>query len=601
MKQKPFENIVNSKLISAALLVVFFLTVIAFLPSFNSSFHLDDYDQIVNANLKNISSAQIIKTYPATRWLVFLSFKANAAIHGYDVFGYHLVNFILHLISVFLIFKITELLFFFVKRNHPAAIYSLSPKLAALFAAAVFAVHPLQSQPVIYITQRLMLSASLCYLLAMFSLARGYLPGKSKLAGWIGAITAFLIGALCKEIIVTLPVILILLTWIFLQPPDFKSWTKKNWLLTVGISFVIIAVPIVIFMNIIKWDFSQLKQAWNSVGGALYVNTPGLNRYTYILTQTKVLLKYIGLFFFPVGFQIDPDVKLCAVWYSPVFLISSFTIFFLFVISWLLRKISPLILWGLLFYFIVMLPQSSIIPTPDLMFEHRAYLGVAGLIWAFLGVVCLFTRYIHYKSIKVFVRSCAVILILFLVFLTYNRAAVWKTELSLWADAYSKSPDKSRVVSNYVNSLLNNNDESNAIIILEKKLNSSESVPPFLITTLANIYAQNGKIKEAQKLYYKSLKADYTNPETRYNLALMFYLLKDIKNARYHAVRLKRLHPDYNDAYYLLGVIYASKDDTFSYATNNLSIYFQKAPDGENIESAKTLMKLLIKTKEIDK
>ena len=593
MMKTHSKYLFDSKFTIAAFFLIVCVAVIAFLPSFNSSFHLDDYDQIVNTNIKNISTLQIIKTYPATRWLVFFSFKANASINGYNVFGYHLVNFFLHLISVFLIFKITDFLFFFIRRNKPVAISSFSPKLAALFAAAVFAVHPLQSQPVIYITQRLMLSATLCYLLALYSLARGYLPGKSKVIGWTGAVIAFVFGALCKEIIVTLPVILILMTWIFLQPPDFKLWTKKNWIIAAIVSALIIIIPIVIFMNIIKWDFNQLKQAWNSIGGALHINTPGLNRYTYALTQTKVLLKYIGLFLWPAGFQIDPDVKLCATWSSPAFLASSVTIIFLFITSWLLRKIAPLILWGLLFYFIVMLPQSSIIPTPDLMFEHRAYLGVAGLIWASLGIICLITKYVNFKSTKFFVRSIAVIIILFLAFLTYNRANVWKTELSLWADAYSKSPEKSRVVNNYVNALLNNNDESNAVIILEQKLNNSDFVPPFIVTTLANIYAQNGKLKEAKDLYYKSLKADYTNPETRYNLALMFYLLGDIKNARHHAVRLKRLHKDYSDAYYLLGIIYSAKEETFSYATNNLSIYLNKDPNGENVESARTLLKML--------
>ena len=581
-----------------AFFLILFLAVIAFLPSFTSSFHLDDYDQIVNTNLKNISSVQIIKSYPATRWLVFLSFKANAAIHGYNVLGYHIVNFILHLISVFLIFKITELLFFFVRKNYPAAFYSFSPKLAALFAAAVFAIHPLQSQSVIYITQRLMLGASLCYLLAIFSLARGYLPGKSKIIGWIGAAVAFLIGALCKEIIVTLPVILILLTWIFLQPPDFKSWTKKNWLLTFGISLLIIAVPIVIFLNIIKWDLGQLKQAWHSIGGALYVHTPGLNRYTYALTQTKVLLKYIGLFFWPAGLQIDPNIKLITGCFSPIFLLSLFTIIILFISSWLLRKTAPLILWGFLFYFIVMIPQSSIIPTPDLMFEHRAYLGVAGLIWAFLGFIGLLTKYIHYKSIKFFIRSCAVIIILILSCLTYNRATVWKTELTLWADAYNKSPEKSRVVNNYANSLLNNNDVSNAVIILEKKLNDSESVPPFIITTLANVYAQNGSLEKAAKLYFKALKGNYQDLEARYNLALISHARGDHKNALYHARTLWTLYPENADVYYLLGVIHTPYANEFTAATNCLSVYLDKNPDGENAASAKILMKMLIKPKE---
>jgi len=245
-----------------------------------------------------------------------------------------------------------------------------------------------------------------------------------------------------------------------------------------------------------------------------------------------------------------------------------------------------------------MLPQSSIIPTPDLMFEHRAYLGVAGLIWAFLGIVGSITRYVHYKNIKVLIRILAMIVILFLTFLTYNRASVWKTELSLWANAYSKSPEKSRVVNNYVNALLNNNDESNAIVILERKLNNSESVPPFLVTTLANLYARNGKLEEARDLYYKSLKADYTNPETRYNLTLIYHALGDHKNALYHARTLWKLYPKNNDAYYLLAIVHAPFPEEFVSATNCLSIYLQREPSGENTASAKILMKMLIKPKE---
>ncbi|RLD11973.1 MAG: hypothetical protein DRI44_02345 [Chlamydiae bacterium] len=598
---KIYKKIEYNKFTLSAFFIIFLFAVVAFLPSFNSSFHLDDYAQIANAHLENLSFAGVFKNYPATRWLVFLSFKVNTAINGYNVFGYHLVNFLLHLISVFLIFKITELLFFFIRRNIPVATSFISPQLASIFAAAVFAVHPLQSQPVIYITQRLMLSASFCYLLALYSLARGYLPGKSKITGWLGAAAAFLIGAFCKEIIVTLPVILILMTWLFLQPPEFKSWTKKNWFLTAGISFLIIAVPVVIFMNTIKWDFNQLKSAWHSIGGALYVNTPGLTRFTYILTQTKVVLKYIGLFICPVGLQIDPDIKLCATLYSPAFILSSVSILFLLIISWLLRKASPLILWGFLFYFIVMLPQSSIIPTPDLMFEHRAYLGVAGLIWAFLGIVCLISRYIHYRNIKFFIRSFAVIIILILTLITYNRSNIWKTELSLWADAYNKSPNKSRVVNNYVNALLNNNDESNAIIILEKKLNESKSVPPFIVTTLANIYARNGKMEEAGKLYFNALKGNYKNLEARYNLALISHARGDHKNALYHAKTLWKLYPENADVYYLLGIIHAPYANEFTAATNCLSVYLKKDPKGENTASVKTLMKMLIKSKEIDK
>ena len=213
----------------AAFLIILVISTIAYLPSFNSSFHLDDIDQIVNSNIRYLSPVDIIKIWPTSRLLVFLSFSANAKLHGYNVFGFHLVNFLIHVFNAFIIFKLTELLLYYARRTYPKSTIHLSTALISLFTALVFAVHPLQTQTVIYITQRLMLSASLFYLLAMYSIARGYMPGNSKAAGWISAAAFFIAGAFCKEVLVTLPVVIILLIWFLIQPPKFKLWTKKNW------------------------------------------------------------------------------------------------------------------------------------------------------------------------------------------------------------------------------------------------------------------------------------------------------------------------------------------------------------------------------------
>lgn len=588
MKLKIFKNFDL-----AALVIISLLALVAFLPSFYSSFHLDDYDQLIKNNLKHISTVRVFKIFPATRWLVFLSFRANAAIHGYTPFGYHLVNFIIHIFNAFLIYKITSLLLFFIRRNGCGGAVGSSQKAVALFAAALFAVHPLQSQTVIYITQRLMLSATFFYLLSMYFFIKSYLPGKSKTKGLFLTFIFFILGALCKEIIVTLPVVLFLTLWLILEQEKFIAKIKNNKLISLGVIILVAIIPFVVFLNIVKWDVTLLKQALHSIGGALNANTPGLTRYTYALTQAKVLLKYIGLFFYPSGLQIDPDVRLCASCFSPCFFLSFIVILLLIICAWLVRKKTALFSLGILFYFIVILPQSSFIPTPDLMFEHRAYLGVAGLIWMFLGIIIFISKYLNFKSIYLFIKILAVITICLLTLLTYNRAKIWKNEISLWADAYAKSPDKPRVVNNYVNALLNNNEELKAIDILEKKLKNSEKVPPFIVTTLANLYAQNGFFSEAKDLYFKSLKADYTNPETRYNMALMCYFLGDGKKARYHALTLRRLHPENNDANFLLGMVYSMDIRNYSYATNYLSIYLQKEPNGENAESAKTIMKML--------
>ena len=85
-----------------AFIIIAAISVLTYLPSFNSSFHLDDYESIESSNIKAVSPYEIIKRYP-TRWLVFLTFQTNAKVHDYNVFGYHVVNITIHIFLTLLL------------------------------------------------------------------------------------------------------------------------------------------------------------------------------------------------------------------------------------------------------------------------------------------------------------------------------------------------------------------------------------------------------------------------------------------------------------------------------------------------------------------
>lgn len=579
----------NSIIIGAVVIILAAVSLLVFSPAFSSSFHLDDHDRIVKARLQYSSPRTIIEKYP-TRWLVFLTFYGNASLHGNDVTGYHVVNFFIHICNAILVFLLTRILCMHLTRRDPETTEFLQPYWCAVCVAVLFAVHPLQSQAVIYITQRFMLIASFLYLAALYAVARAYLPGNSIKTGWIVACLAILFGLFCKEIIVTAPVLIIAMLWIFIKAPDFSTWRTGRWFVSGIITAILCLLPVLLFLHLCHWDPKQIQDALQSVGGPIDTHTRGLERYTYLITQPSVLMQYMVLFFVPYGFNIDHDVRLCTQWYSPQFLLPVIIFALLFWLGWKTRKTSPFILWGLLVFFITLLPQSSIIPTPDLMFEHRAYLGVAGLIWISAGIlneVYLFIRNRMYSRV---ILILTVIAALILGIMTFQRSKVWKSELTLWADAYTKSPDKQRVVINYSDALLSIGQTDAVIALIEAKKRKWPIRLPALYSLLGNAYMRKGDAGNAISNYIVSVRHDRGNSDTRYNLAVAYYTQDNTERALHHLGMIMRYDPEYADAYLLRGFILLQNQNQTENARKSLEKYLELLPAGPDAETAKILL-----------
>lgn len=564
---------VNRNFSIIAFFTIAAVSVLTYLPSFESAFHLDDIESIVNSNIKASSPYEIIKRYP-TRWLVFLSFHANAKFHDYRVLGYHAVNISIHILCSFLFYSFVRLLWHPLRRIYSSAFKNFSPRLTPLFAGLLFAVHPLQSQAVIYISQRLALFAAMFSLLALVSVARGYLHGRSKALGWAGASASIILGFFCKETIVVAPLIIAAFLLIF-YPPDFRKWTWKRWVAVSAVFILLVLAPLVLFLHLSKWDTKTFFQNLESIGGRIDIHTPGMTRYTYAITQFYVIIKYIILFIWPKGLNIDHSVPLCGSFFS-IKVLCSFSVFVLFILlSWLKRKTMPLMLLGVIMFLFGILPQSSIMPTPDLMFEHRTYLGNAGLILIFISVFSFLNK-------KIFLRVLAVLLILILSIVTFERSKVWKTETSLWADAYEKAPGKLRVINNYANALINTGKLEPAAIILDKTIKNEEYVFPSFFGLLGNIYVRVGEYDKAVEVYQKGLKKNWSNLYLRYNLALILQMLGKNKLAEYHFRLALRFHPYDPDSRLMLGILYADQLKDYSKATNQFELYLEYFPDNEN-------------------
>jgi tetratricopeptide (TPR) repeat protein len=108
------------------------------------------------------------------------------------------------------------------------------------------------------------------------------------------------------------------------------------------------------------------------------------------------------------------------------------------VLGILVRRSFPLIAFGIIWFFVTLSPTSSIVPLPDVMFEHRLYLPLVGFIFLVAGMLVISEKRVRMLSMVV------VIVILIFSVSTYRRNNIWRDDLILWQDTVEKSPHKVR-------------------------------------------------------------------------------------------------------------------------------------------------------------
>lgn len=572
-----------------SLIFIAIISFITYLPALDSAFHLDDIPFIRDAHIENIPWHTLFSTYP-TRWLVFFTFKLNALYSGNNTISYHLVNLLLHIFTAWGIALLVYTLWPSMQRKYPQSGRTLSHVWTAFFIGLIFAVHPFASQPVIYISQRLTLAWSLCAVMALLLIARAIQSRYASLPGFFCAAALFLIALACKEVAVVIPLLIIAYILIFHGIPHVRNLRWVHWLTICGVFIFILALPAVVFAHLSQWNLTIITRNLHGVGGKLYFHSENLTRLTYTLTQPKVILNYLRLCLLPVGLNIDHDIPVCLSAFSFCFIIPVILFITLFIGAFRIRKKAPLILWGLLLFFIPLIPQSSIIPSPDLMFEHRAYLSLSGLIICAAGCLDLLMRIIHHVIFHRIVFICITILPIILVYATFMRAKTWETEITLWQDAYSKSPDKQRVAINYANALFQDGEYTPAEIVITRLIHNSSNVFPKAAMLAGNIAFSQGKFDIAITNFVTAIRHYRRDVDARFNLAMTYMLSHEIPKALHHLNMIISINPNYNDAYFMRGKIYSENSETYNKAATNLVSYITRAPNGEHAEYALYLL-----------
>ncbi len=429
------NNLINWRYIFAVLSLLSIL-LLSYSNSFNCSWHFDDYDNITNnanikiselswQNIKNISFG-IMGNNRISRPVSYLSFAINYYWGGMEVFGYHVVNFLVHYLSAIFLFLliINTLKLPTLREQYEKHAYSI-----ALLATLFWAINPVQVTAVTYIVQRMASMVALFYIMSMYFYLKFRTSNETakSIIFIILCVTSMVLAIGTKENAALLPASIFLYDLFFIQ-----GLTREN--IKRNIKFIIIPLIILLTAALLFYDFSGFSKEYDLRPFTLQER---------LLTEPRVILFYISLLFYPLTSRLTiiHDIEISKSLFDPWTTAAAILIIILTIgISFIKAKKYPLITFCILFYFLNHVIEGSVFSL-ELIFEHRNYLPSMFLFIPFAVLIIKGLDYFYQKKLVFYSLAAAIVSIIIILSMTvYIQNNIMSDEISLWSDNVKKSP-----------------------------------------------------------------------------------------------------------------------------------------------------------------
>src|SRR5437016_37342 len=347
-----------------ALLVCLALVAVCYANSIANAFILDDILMVAaNERIRHVQPFHFLfqpywgdlNHLGIYRPLTIFSFSVEYSIWQLWTAGFRITNLLLHALNGWLVYLVAQGL--------------LGSPLAALASAAIYLIHPVQTEAVVSIVGRAELLAAALFFTAWLAFRKGR-------TGWSAA--AYFLAALAKESAVTFPAVVML--EMALSEGGIRK-VKDSWR-----RFAVLASTSVAYLGLRFYVLRGLgiPPAGQYLNGTMTL----LQRW---MTSGRVFIQYFRLLFAPTQLSGDYDFNSIPVaglhsWdaWLGLGLVAA-----CFVTAAVLAKRKPVVSLGILFFFITLLPVSNLImPIALLMAERFLYtpaFGVAllaGMAWA---------------------------------------------------------------------------------------------------------------------------------------------------------------------------------------------------------------------------
>lgn len=413
----------------AALALAVLLPPLLYLGILESAFVYDDYRTVVgNAAVETPTDLAAVFAANRFRPVLALTYALDAIAWGKDPLGFHVTNVVLHLLNVALLFLLarTAVIDWRRRDGDDGDAARTAPDLLAGLAALLFAVHPMMTQAVTYVSGRSELLCAAWVMLGVLALRQAVVGGRPW---WVGlALLAFVLGLATKELAAMLPAVALLYDRLLLGgTPEAR---RRRLLYVHGPLLAVAAIAVVVRSAI--YVFVQAPPA----------QTTRPEPWHYFLTQLQVVWRYVFLLLAPVGQSIFHAVYAVRnpldIWTAA----GATGILLACALALTVSARAPLVTFGVAWFFLLLIPSSSVVPLQEFMSEHRVYGASIGFFIAVAaGVAWLLARRpLAGRTARLAAAAAALMIVATLSGLTVLRNRVWATPVALWRDAVKKNP-----------------------------------------------------------------------------------------------------------------------------------------------------------------
>jgi len=548
------QNSLQSKV--SCLLVLIILPTIVYFNSLQGAFQFDDRNLLNKewiADLNSFNESVSMKSYQ-NRPVLLWTFAINNHIDKKDTFGFHLASLTVHILITVLIFIILVRIKNLIPKEYVshkkektklADHQSNNVLFLPFITSLIFALHPINTDSVVYISSRSSLLATFFYLLTIYCFTETLLltrTVKYRIISGLLILPGIYLAVASKLIAITLPVIILFLFLVLYVPRYFKNYreyfttSKMLWVFGCG------GVTLICIAYLMEALYLPKDQ-----GFELYGSIP------YLLVQSKVIIfYYLSKFIFPFNLNVDigfPFTGLSTDWkiLFSVLLISGIT---LVIIKWG----NIWVKLGFAWFLLTIAPTSSIVPLNDLAVEHRMYLPMS------LGL-CLITGWFISRLKKTTQLYSFIFIVIICGILVGKRNQIWANEISLWSDSAIKNPKSPRVHNNLGKAYY----EAGKLKIARSHLEKSVSSIPEYAKTQFNLGNQKSFIERKNLIdetaqdpnvsYSNNISLEVDFAEPHFNLASVYLDLGQLDAAEVQYRASLKLKPDYFSAELGLGSV----------------------------------------------
>lgn len=530
------------KVLLGVVVAFFGLTFAIYGHSLGSEFVRWDDGMLVYENpaIREISPASlkhIFTTYDPELYipLTFLTYQIDYQIAGQQPFLYHLDNLLLHTLNALL----TAWFLYLLSKK----------KWIALACGLLFAVHPLHTEAVEWVSARKDVLSTFFFLLTLISCL--YWRENRERRTFVASLVFYILGLLSKVMVITLPVVLLLI-----DLRDGKKWsprllTEKAPYLGLAAVFGIIGV------------FGKTGVIGSSTFGAK------------VLMACKSAVFYIQQIVFPLHFSLLYPYTKAITFASPDFFVPVLALLALAGLAWASLRWSRDILFGLLFYLVTVAPTFLNFAKGgelDVYFasDRYAYIPSIGIFFAIACALHFVVRLLISRSpfeetnneqtkneTRIF---WAIVggLIMVCSFLSYRQSFVWRDTQSLFENVIRYYPESSYVAHNNLGNVYRlDGDAARAIDEYRQAIKIRPNAKT--LSNLGAVYRRGKQYDLALQQYEQALKLDPQSKEAHFGLGIVLAAQGKLSDAEAEYGKAIAIDPAYEEAYTNRGSLFVAE------------------------------------------